>query len=261
MQSEYFLFDGVQSSEMGLYIVRFESGFIQSPYIGGKSIKKQSRKNDVQQYFFGVEKESIEFTIQVALLDNNMQPREWTPQERFKIGKWLFHDTCKEFQTADDLGKRYYGIFTNDINTFTLNNEGYVELTFETNSNCAWSPTYIDEFDLSDNPTSTIKELENRSNVLKIYKPKMEIQLVNGETNISIKNLSNSGKTISFTDLIANELISIDNKNKIILSDMFGSNPFSKKNKNWLELVYGINSLEITGRCIITFKSIFPIAQ
>ena len=96
---------------------------------------------------------------------------------------------------------------------------------------------------------------------MKYYKPKIEIELVNNNTDVSLKNLSNNGEIFSFTGLKPNEIISIDNENEFIKSNNQLSNPFSKFNRKWLKLVYGVNRLEVTGQCNIAVKSQFPIAQ
>lgn len=266
MESAFFTFDGIQSYEMGLYIVRIEhSGFVETPYFGATNIHEDISSKRHIPHFYGVTRNPIEFDLQFALMDQYLRPREWTPEERFKIAKWLIHDTYKEFQTSDDLGKKYYVIVTNPASLYTINKEGYTELTFRNNSPFAWSPIYIAEHDLSENATSTVIKIENKSNVLDLYNPLIEIELVGGATSIELKNLSNDGKTMKFEGLVPNEIISIDAKNKIIKSNVFGSNPFSKFNigekKYWLDLVYGENNIEVKGKCKIFIKNQYPIAQ
>lgn len=140
-------------------------------------------------------------------------------------------------------------------------NKGYMEVTFKTSSPYAWTPIYVDEFNLSDNNTTKIIEMENISNVVKTYSPKIEIQLLNGATGVTLKNLSNGGKEFKFEGLYPNERVSIDNENHFILSDKPFSNPFAKFNGNFLELVYGVNQIEVTGKCKIWTKMQFPILQ
>lgn len=266
MESVFFTFDGIQSYEMGLYIVRIQhSGFVETPYFGATNIHEEKSSKRHVPHFYGVTREPIEFDLQFALMDKYLRPRKWTPEERFKIAKWLIHDTYKEFQSSDDLGKKYYAIITNPASLFTIGKEGYTELTLRTNSPFAWSPVYMAEHDLSNNTTSTIITMENRSNVSEIYNPLIEIELVGGATSVELKNLSNDGKIMKFEGLTPNETISIDTRNKIIKSNTFSSNPFSKFNiggkKYWCDLVFGENSIEVKGKCKIWVKSQYPIAQ
>ena len=266
MESQYFIYDGKTSSEMNLYNVRVNhSGFVETPLWGRTNIQEETSKKRLTSYFYGVTREPIEFKVQFALADESMQPKEWATEERYNISKWLVPNTYKEFQTNDDLSKRYYAMITNEVNLNLMNTEGYIELTFRTNSSFAWSQVYENEFDLSENVTTTIIQLENKSNVVEYYRPMIEIELVDGETNVQLKNLTNGNKIFKFEGLTANEIVGIDCDNEIMKSNLFGNNPFGKFNvgikKYWLDLSYGINEIKVTGKCKISVKSQFPIAQ
>ena len=267
MQSEYFIFDGIASADMGLYIVRMNDGFVDNPFAGGKNLKIESRRNKVNPYFYGVEKSVLEFSLQLTLLDENLQPKEWTAAERMVVAKWLFHDTYKAFQTADDLGKVYYGIFTKDSNIATVNGTGYLEVNFQTNSYCAWSPVTYSTFDLWNNTeTGTIIEVENLSNVNNIYLPKIEIEMkhsdLESDLTVQLINLSNNNLDFSFTGLYYDEIISVDNENKIILTSYpVHINPYELFSKNWMKLVYGVNQIQVFGKCKITFECQFPLIR
>lgn len=256
MQSEYFIFDGIKSSDMEeMYSVRMESGLATSPFFGGQDVEEEWVGNRITPYDYGTQLNPIEFTIQISPLD-----KEWTPQLRNAIGRWLVHREYKSFQTCDDLGKYYYAKCIEAPNFQLASNRGYLELTFRTNSAFAFSPVYISDYNLSDNATTRIIEMDNYSNINQNYKPKIEIQMT-GSTSVILKNLSNGGKVSAFTNLSPSEIVSIDNENEFIVSDNLLSNPFSKFNRNWLELAYGINRIEVTGKCIIRTKSQFPILQ
>ncbi|WIV10546.1 phage tail domain-containing protein [Proteiniborus sp. MB09-C3] len=256
MESPYFIFDGIKSSDMGLYIIELEPGRSLTPYWGSQSVIERNSRRKITTNLIGINRYPIEFNVKFSLLKN-----QWTTQKRNEIARWLLHDTYKEFQTCDDLGKYFYAICNSSSDLNLIHNRGYFELTFRTNSQFAWSPIYISEFDLSDNVSTKIIEVENKSNVVKYFYPKLQFSLKNNTTNFSIRNLSNGGKVFSFENLNPNETVGVDNEEKIVLSDNPMSNPFSKFNRNWLALVQGVNYLEITGQCDLKFKQRFPIAQ
>lgn len=256
MQSEHFIFNGIHSADMEQYLVRTKSGAIPSPYFGGQNIQESYLKGKLTPYHFNTTLNPIKFTIEISPLE-----KEWTPQRKNELGKWLLHDTYKSFQTADDLGKYYYAIVTGMPQFELYGNKGFIPITFRTNSAFAWSPIYIEHFDLSENIESQIITLNNLSNINKKYRPKFEFKLIGGETNVKFKNLSNNGQITEFSDLLTTETISIDFENEIIESSLLMSNPFSKFNKNWLELVYGVNQIEVNGKIKLWVKSQFPILQ
>lgn len=267
MESQFFIFDGIKSEDMGLQIMRIDhSGFVETPYISGANIHESALRKRINPYFYGVTRENLEFTVQFVLVDKHGQPKEWSPQERYKIAKWLIHDTYKEFISSDDLGKRYKVLAVSNTDLNLINGQGYIEVNFRCNSPYAFSPIYINNFNLSENSTTQTIVLENMSNVVKFYNPLIEIELVNNATSFQLKNLSNGGKIMKFEFLLPNEIISIDCQNRIIKSNIPDSNPFAKFNvgmnyRYWMDLVFGMNQIEVAGNIKLVVKSEFPIAQ
>lgn len=257
MQSEHFIFDNIKSQDMEeMWLVRMESGLVESPFFGGQDIEEEWVGDRITPYDYGIQLNPIEFTIKISPLD-----KKWTPQLKNAIGRWLIHREYKLFQTCDDLGKYYYVKCVEAPNFKLASNRGYLELTFRSNSAFAWSPTYIDSHDLRINPTSKIITMDNLSNINQNYRPIIEIELTGGSTGVTLKNLSNGGLNFEFVGLSPNELISVDNENEFILSNNPLSNPFSKFDGDFLELVYGVNQIEVFGKCIIRTKMQFPILQ
>lgn len=267
MESIHFIFNGIHSETMNQYLIKMDTGGIASPFFGGQQLQEQRIGSRLLPYHYGTIKEPITFTIEISPLD-----REWTPQRRYEIGKWLIHDTYKEFQTSDDLGKIYYAVVTEAAGFELFTGKGFIPFTFRTNSPYAWSRPYIDEFDLTSNTSTlyggtkkTIIELENRSNINVNFKPVIEINLIN-DNSVILKNLSNGGKEFRFDEIVpmrpneaSNIILSVDNEREIIISDRNTLNPFATFNRGWLELVYGINRIEVTGKCKIRTKMQFPI--
>lgn len=267
MESQYFIFDGVKSSQMDLYIMRIEqTGFMPTPYIGSVNIHESKSRKRIKPYFYGVDREPIEFPpLQLVLMDKYGQAKNWTSDDRSRIARWLIHDEYKPFQTTDDLGKYYYVLAISDTDLNLINSQGYMEVVFRTNSPYAFSPIYRDFFDLSNNNTSTIIEIENKSNILKHYNPLIKIKMEGG-TEVEIKNLSSAGKVMKIENLLPNETIEIDCQNRIITSDKMGQNPFAgfvkhEGKRYWMDLVHGKNRLEISGRFKVEFTMQFPILQ
>ena len=267
MQSEHFIFDGVSSEEIGLYIIRMDKGFISNAYVGEKKIKSEIKSNRVESLMQGVAHYVIKFDLEMVLLDDNKELREWTPVARQEVAKLLFKDRYCSFQSADDLGKVYYGMFTNAQQIFTMNGTGYLKLSFTTNAYTAWSNVLNHSFNFWNNDASgRIIEIINESNIGKKYKPKIEIEMLEEEglidAEFKIFNISNNNKEFSFKDLRFDEVISVDNMNGIIKSSYpININPYDNFNKQWFELVYGVNKLKIFGKCKINIQAQFPIMR
>lgn len=257
MESTQFIFDNQESRDMGLSIVRMSGGMVESPFLSKSSIKEKKAIHNYKPYFQGVEKHNLEFNITVSPLEN-----KWTPEFKRKIGKWLGQNSYKEFQTYDDLGKYYYAKCVNAANLNTVDERGYLELTFRTNSPYAYSPVHIVSYNLLSNPVEgTTINVVNESNIDDYFYPKIEFILDGTETDFSITNLSDNNRLFEFTELTGGETVSIDNYRQIILSDIPEEYRLKYFNKNWLRLLYGENSLLVKGKCELQIKMQFPIIQ
>lgn len=257
MKNTDFIFDSVNSSEMGLYIVSIDGGLHSDTVYGGQNIIEERVGKKPNPYFLRTEKEPIEFEVTFSLLDG-----KWTPEKRFEIAKWLIHDDYKSFQTVDDLGKFYYAMVINPWELeYAGDDKGYVRVTFRTDAYHAWSPVYFQTFDLRNNLTTTNIILENKSNVDKYYYPKLEFTLDGDSTGISLINLNDGGREFKFENLFEGETVGADNEKKIIKSDLADVYRLNNFNKKWLRLAYGQNNIQVTGKCILKVKSQFPIVR
>ena len=256
MEHTDFIFDGQDSKDMGLKIIRLRGGMVESPYFSKTTTKKKQSISDYKPYFQGVSNETLSFKITVSPLD-----KKWTPVFKRKIGKWLSKKNYKEFQTYDDLSKYYYAICTDVGNLNTVDERGYIELTFETSSPYAYSPVHINNYNLLGNDTYTDIALENNSNIDDYFYPKIEFLLDPTETSFSIENLSDNNRLFEFTGLTGGETVSVDNDRKIIITDIAETYRLANFNKNWLRLLYGENVLRITGKVELQIKMQFPIVQ
>lgn len=257
MESIHFKFNEITSASMGQYSIRINGGGVESPFFGGQEIIELQKNDRITPFHFGTKNSPIEFTIEISPLDE-----EWTPERRREIGKWLIHDTYKPFQTADDLSKFYYAIVTSAPNFELYSNKGFVPFTFRTNSAYAWSPIYVEDYLITENVDGDkIIKINNRSNINKKYYPIIEVALLNDTTDFELINLSNGKQSFKFTDLHQNEIVSIDNENELIVSNLPFSKPFEGFNRKWLELVEGINYIKVLGECEIRTKMQFPILQ
>lgn len=260
MKNTDFIFDGIKSSDMGLYVVSIDGGLHRDTIYGGQSIIEGKVGKKPNPYFLRTEKQPIEFEVVFSLLEG-----KWTPEKRFEIAKWLIHDDYKSFQTVDDLGKFYYTMVINPWELeYAGDDKGYVRVTFRTDAYHAWSPVYFQTFDLRNNLTTTNIILENKSNVCKYYYPKVEFTLDGDSTGITLKNLNDGGREFKFENLNLGETISVNNGSsgvKAIVSDLAGVYRLDNFNKKWLRLVYGQNNIQVTGKCILKIKSQFPIVR
>lgn len=249
-----FLFDNISSKDMGLYIIRIDSSEMSSIFAHSQSIIEQNRYNNNIPLFSGVQKLPLEFEITCSLLDE-----EFTPEKKMQLSKWLICEEYKPFVSEDNPNLIYNVISTDQINLITFGSfKGYFTIKFRCDSPWGYSPVYQEDFDLSEITVPTIIEIENRSNTVTYIYPEIEFTLSDTNIAISLINLSNAGETFSFTNLSVKEKIYTNNERKQIISDL-GLYRIGNFNKKWFRLVYGVNRIQITGKCQISFRYRFPL--
>jgi phage-related protein len=270
MVSKYFIFDNINSIDMGLYIVRLDTGMVATSVSGGKSIIKEKTPFRDIPYRYRTELEVMTFTITFSPLEG-----EWTDDYRFKIFKWLNSRNPKSFQTCDSLAKMCYVTCVNPQEVFVAgNNQGYVTMSFEATTNYWLSPIEIATYDLSDiGTTPTIITMENKSNVEDaktgefIYYPELQVQLVGNVTGFTLYNQSDGNRPFGFSGLTKGETVYINNQNKQIISSLGETTYRLSKmlyNKNFFYLVFGENRINVvctggTGGILLQSKCQFPI--
>jgi phage-related protein len=273
MTSQYFIFDNINSIDMGLHIVRLDGGFFGTPISGGKSIiSEKIPQNDVP-YRYRVDLDVMKFSITFSPLDGI-----WTDEFKFQIFKWLNSRNPKSFQTCDSLKKMCYVTCVNPQEVFTAGLEmGYITMDFEATTPYWLSPIEIATYDLSDiGTTPTIITMENRSNVEDaktgefIYYPEIQVTLVGNTNGFVFYNLSNANSPFGFSELTKGETIYVNNQRKQIISNI-SPTTYRLSNmlfdKRWFSLIYGLNRISVvctggsnnTDGIVITTKCQFPI--
>lgn len=253
MQDRYFVFDGMKSMDFGVSVVRADNK-AEVATIGSASINSQTNKYRIMPHTYSVARENLELSFNIMVFDGCGNIGKWTPQKYREIGKWLIHNEYKSLRSPDDNGKIYYVILTEMSDFELVNQQGFMRVTFTTNSPFAWSLPSIGIYNpLSENPIV----LHNASNIYDKYYPDMYIESYKKQ-DIKIKNYT-TGQEFIIKNVAKGENIEIDGYNKIIKTDVFGKNIFKEFNREWLYIKYGNNNVEISGDCRITFESQFPI--
>lgn len=249
-----FIFDGVDSSVYGLKIIKLNADMISEPYFGSKDIISDKNPNKDYSYFFKTQKNPITFELTFSLLNEL-----WTPNTKYMIANWLVKDYYCQFKTEDYPDKNFYVICTNQGDLMTNGLEqGYITMEFENLYPYAMSDVFTYSFNLSNISVPTVIEITNLSNVGN-YKPELQFTLSGSNTGLSIVNLTNNNKEFEFTGLDVGETIYVNNDLKQIISGTNGNYRLSKFNKGWLDLVYGVNQLQVTGKCQLEFRCQFPL--
>jgi len=253
MQGMNFMFDGISSQDMGLFIINIDSPK-PDPFIPAQNIIEEKRSKNHIPFFIGVEKQPLEFEITCSLLEG-----AFTPEKRMELSKWLCKEYYCDYISEDNPNLIYEVIMTNQADLTTFSNlQGYFTIQFRASSPWGYSPTYLETFDLSEITVPTTITINNLSNCVKYLYPEIEFTLSDTNTGISLSNLSNGGETFTFTNLTVNEKVYINNDRKQIISDL-GLYRLGNFNRKWFRLIYGVNQIQVTGKCSLSFRYRFPL--
>ncbi|MDC6267369.1 phage tail domain-containing protein [Lysinibacillus fusiformis] len=248
MSSIDFYYNGRHSSEMGVCMVNLNSGLTKSNYLSNKKIISERIAGNPIPYVYGSEYESLEYTLTLACIEGE----RWTDEKRREIARWLDTNNFEEFYT-DDEPDRYYYLQYQGLVELSHNDamDGYIEVSMLNDSPFIYSPIQEKRYELTAITSPTVIEFNNIGD--DIIHPEMWIYHMN-DGDFQIKNLSNGGKDFKFTNLANSETIYIDNKHHDIESDITLTYRYDNFNNNYLELVRGINRLEVTGACSLLFR-------
>ena len=256
-----FYYGGYYSVDYDLTVASIDS----SPYSYQAGINydiqmSKANNRDVVN-FYGVNKKLLEFDFQI------FKTTVWTIEDRKDIMNIFFQNAFRDlyFADDDDSGDHYTNIIFNcmpngKVEAIDFGGMYGMSIPMICSTPYALTEEINQYFDLSTNTTTTDIEVRNYGNLQNepYYNIEIDFTLVDAETDISLVNNNDSGRECAFTGLTATENIIINNYTKEITSDT-ASSRISEFNKTWFRLVAGINTITVTGKCLIAFTARYPI--
>lgn len=243
-----FRYNNIDSEIMNVTLIKTSDGLFEQNFGYSRSIIEESVGDNF--YFFGLEKQPLEFDIELAKIDQG----EWTKKEKMKIINWLFVNEYKPFISMDYPDLIFYCMPIEEC-IFSTNGcgDGYVKIRMRCSSPYAYTPVYNYHFHVNGE-----KEIEifNPSNInINIY-PSINIK-ANVDTDIKIIHNTLRGYEFCINNLKANEEVRISGQTKQIYSDKPKLKDF---NKNFMKLICGMNRFKIVGNVDINITVDYPIS-
>lgn len=250
-----FILDGVKNDRMGLYLISVESELVGS-FGTQKTIKEEKISNIDTPFNYGVDVQSIPtYKMTLAMLDRvSGNPTPFTKQAKEKIVTWL----CKKrdyvpFISYDDLGITYYVQFEKiERKDFGFDN-GYITADVKFNSPYGYANGVSS---VTNYGVSKKFIVENKSNICTMISPILSFELLEDNTDITIKNLT-LGQSMTFQGLPQEVKAKIYTDFKFIECDY---NIYNNFNRQWISLVYGENEIEVIGKAKVKFEVSYPMS-
>lgn len=242
-----FYFNGQYSTELGIYLVRLRTGLTTSPFLAEKELIEESIMGRDKPYFFGVRRSPLTLTLTLACEE------PWTFERKRELARWLSTDSYELLYSAKEPFKWYYAQYVGGIDlSHNTVMQGYIEVQMRCNSPYAYSPVFNTEYNLSEitEPTTIIFTNEGDLEV----RPEIWIKKI-GAGNVTIENLTYADIPVfEFVDLADQETVYISNEDEQIETDLTDMYRYENFNDNYLVLPRGVNTLQVTGACIITMR-------
>lgn len=201
----YFEYDGTNSSVFGVSNVLVGGGMYEEPLLSSVNINEIETRGG-KRYFLEVEKDPIEFSLQLGFLDG------FSEQKLREVAKWLSSEYYKPLIFSDAPYRVYYCMPTGEVQiTHTGEGQGYLDITFRCDSEYVYGRVY----------TTETFQCNGNMEVKVVNKGDVDVFPVtmikkHGDGDIIIKNIHDYGSAIEFVNLQDQDIIYIDHKDEDI---------------------------------------------
>ena len=239
-----FILDGIASEIYGLSIVFINNDYNFVP--SGSQVNLQTdRVDNSAETFIMNEIQDIPLEFPIEIIGENMDVFKQVEVKRWLYGKFGYRklQICSE-----DFANTFYfncklmaqqDIVFNDPNGFTFN--------VVCDSPYAWEFPRIVRYEFPNQQIFSFL-FNNESGDLERMNPIVEFQTTISNTSFSLVNKTDDNREFKFTGLQGNEIITVDNKNKIITASS-GLQRLGNFNKKFFRLLQGVNEIQAVGQC------------
>ncbi len=277
LTAKTFVFNGINSEDYNVIIGWIDSQPDVSTNGLNIEVQKSSTKKRITDNIYGSNyTDNIKFNFSIVRIDGAEIIRE----ESIRINQWLTSSPLPQllkFNDCDDYMLHYYAVCT-VINDIVVGGRLIgKELTFETNSSCAFMNKVEKSFDVVDTKIIYINNTSDTSDG--IYYPTITLSSISD--SVVIENVTDKkSMTIDTTNVIADEtgnktlkldcmnMTIVDSTGKLVYASDIGWNAEYKSYVSstgsymnhiyWLRLLKGMNELKITGNCTFKIECEFP---
>ncbi len=246
-ESVYFKYDGINSNDEGIWNIKSDSGLYDEALLSSKRVVEDKIEGRHKPYKKYVERDPLEIPVSFYFSES------WNDDQIRRVARWLNQEEYKPLIFESQPNKIYYAMVTDSVDIIHNGlKQGYLTLTFKCDTYHAFSSMHQEIHDLSSNTTSgTTIEFNNQGDIP--LSPTVIIQKV-GVGDVSIVNNSNGGKEFKISNLVDTEEVTIDNEYREITTNQVNTQRYTNFNMNWMELLVGVNRLQVYGDCKIAFQ-------
>lgn len=156
-QAIHFMYDGVHSKDMGVFIAWNSKGLFEENFLPEREIIEKEIANREKPYFQGVKHKPLSFPLSFVV-------PEWDERTLRKIANWFYQPYYKPLIFDTDPNRVFYAMFEGSSELFHNGQEGYIELTVRCDSPYGYTHEAVKEnIELRDSNTDTIIKLDSNN--------------------------------------------------------------------------------------------------
>jgi phage-related protein len=241
-----FIFDGIASDYYGLFISEIDAGGINESMASfDLNVKEEKLFRRNAPYFYGAESDAhLEFEVSAY------SEEEISAEDSTFISRWLFGSkNYKKFQYVQpDMQNVFFWAILSSPEAIRSGNiiQG---IRFKVTCNAPFGFTFpkTTTYTYTDAVVNANEMFYNSSDNTSDYLyPRLVLTMNSTGGDVSITNAEDSGRVFGFTELQADEVLTIDNSLQTISSSS-GLKRLGSFNKKWLRFLPNKNNLTIVG--------------
>jgi hypothetical protein len=222
------------ASDFGLMVATFDSSGGVETVSSGSTLTFNTVKSvgqDISELYGSTYDEDYSFTIQLCRLDNHCNPIPLMPEEYGAINRWLNRKTFDQFKINKEGYEniRFYGTF--NVQAVKINEDIYgIECTFTSNAPYGFAKERTHTF-------SNVKSFyiyDDSDEVGEIYP--YTVITCNEAGTLTLTN-SADNELCQINNCTKGEIITIDNKHRIITSNNLNHKIANDFNYNFIKLI------------------------
>ena len=247
-----FTYAGLPASMFGMFVCDInKKAHDDNPFGNSANIVETRIANRITPLHYGVRYHDTPLSFTLIFGSEH-------PMDRYQmqeVARWLTGYQQYQWLSIDQPDMEHIQ-FRCIIQTLTPISFGWLPVAFEAKvlCDCPYGYSYPFNQTYSFSGTTNVR-FYNDSTCMEKLRPMLTIDVMQGCSAVSIKNKSNGGKCLEFTNLPGSGVrIVIDNENCMITEELSGYDLYDCFNFSFFECVPGDNLLEICGNGALTIS-------
>lgn len=238
-----FTYDGIPSMHYGIMQVSTGGGLYEDALMASRTIESENVKNRDFSIFKSITRENIKFNMAIYM-EHGVDERQLDI-----VRNWFDVDYYKPFYFDERPDRVVYAMVEGEPTLKHDGYQGYIDVSFVTNSPYWWSP--IQALDFKGATTFSFTNTGTKS-----LFPVIEITAkgnISSGSPVKVINVR-TGQSLEVTQMASGEVLTVDCLNQYLQSSLPETYRYDVCNENYLEIETGVSSIQLVGNASFKFR-------